>query len=45
MENFFRAERPMVIFFDILLALCVGLILWMSGYVVYRSVFGGDGRQ
>lgn len=35
----------MVIFFDILLALCVGMVLWFSGYVIYRLVSEETNRR
>lgn len=31
----------MVIFFDILLVLCVAVIAWFTGYVAYRLVAEG----
>lgn len=35
----------MVIFFDILLALCVGMVLLFSGYVIYRLVSEETNRR
>ncbi|WP_278249713.1 hypothetical protein [Rhodococcus sp. ABRD24] len=39
------SEHPMVVFFDILLALCVAMTLWFFGYAIYRSVFEESDRR